>query len=76
MVTLAIRDAGRGISEQVLEHFQETGAAGIGLAGMRERIADLGGELHIQSNNKGTLLTATVPLRAVPANSAPQESVA
>ena len=76
MVTLAIRDAGRGISEQVLEHFQETGAAGIGLAGMRERIADLGGELHIQSNNKGTLLRATIPLRAGPSNSAAQELVA
>jgi signal transduction histidine kinase len=76
MVTLAIRDAGRGISEQVLERFQETGTAGIGLAGMRERIADLGGELHIQSNNKGTLLRATIPLRAVPSNSAAQELVA
>jgi signal transduction histidine kinase len=76
MVTLAVRDAGRGISEETLERFQETGTGGIGLAGMRERVTDMGGDLRIQSNNKGTLLKATIPLRAGPSNSAPQTFVA
>jgi signal transduction histidine kinase len=63
-VTLAVRDAGRGIAEQVLEQFQGSGIAGVGLAGMRERVADLGGELRVQSNNKGTLVHATIPIHA------------
>jgi signal transduction histidine kinase len=62
IVSLAVRDSGRGIPEQVLEQFRESGTAGIGLAGMRQRVADLGGELRVQSNNQGTLLYATIPL--------------
>jgi signal transduction histidine kinase len=64
MVTLAIKDAGWGIPDRILEQFHETGLAGIGLAGMRERVVDLGGELHLQSDKKGTLLMARIPLRA------------
>ena len=64
MVTLAVRDAGRGIPPHVLDHFHETGIAGIGLAGMQERVADLGGEFRVQSNEKGTLLRARIPLRS------------
>jgi signal transduction histidine kinase len=75
-VTLAVRDAGRGISEQVLERFRETGVAGIGLAGMRERVADLGGEMRIESNEAGTVLMATIPLRASPSESTQQSFVA
>ncbi len=66
MVTLVVRDAGQGIPEQVLEHFRGTGSAGIGLAGMRERVADLGGELHIYSNGAGTVLKASIPLHGRP----------
>ncbi len=62
MVILEVRDAGRGIAAEVLERFRETGAAGIGLAGMRERIADLGGQLKIESDKNGTLLIASIPL--------------
>jgi len=64
MVTLAVRDAGQGIPSQVLERFQETGTAGIGLAGMRERIADLGGEFHVESNRLGTVVRVSIPLDA------------
>ena len=64
IVTLAVRDAGQGIPSQVLKRFQETGTAGIGLAGMRERIADLGGEFHVESNRLGTVLRVSIPLDA------------
>jgi signal transduction histidine kinase len=62
IVSLVVRDAGRGIPQHVMEQFRESGTAGIGLAGMRERLADLGGELRVQSGTKGTLLQATIPL--------------
>lgn len=62
IVSLAVRDAGEGIPERALKQFQESGSAGIGLAGMRERVADLGGELRVQSGREGTLLTAIIPL--------------
>jgi len=75
-VTLAVRDAGRGISEQVLERFRETGVAGIGLAGMRERVADLGGEMRIESNQAGTVLMASIPLRASRSESTQERVVA
>ena len=76
MVTLAVRDAGRGIPPHVLDHFHETGVAGIGLAGMQERVADLGGELRVQSNEKGTLLRARIPLRSGEPKSPRQQSAA
>ena len=75
-VTLAIRDAGRGVPEQVLSHFRETGTAGIGLAGMRERVADLGGQLQVESNGSGTLLKATIPLSAAASSSTQHSSAA
>jgi len=64
MVSLTVKDAGRGIPAQVLERFRETGIAGIGLGGIRERVADLGGELWVQSDGTGTLLPARIPMRA------------
>ncbi len=67
-VTLDVKDAGRGIPRHVLNRFLETGTAGIGLAGMRERVADLGGELHVRSNTTGTVLTAIIPLRTGPSS--------
>jgi len=61
-VSLAVRDAGRGIPRRVMEQFQRSGNAGVGLAGMRARLVDLGGELTVQSDENGTVLQATIPL--------------
>jgi signal transduction histidine kinase len=62
MVSLGVRDAGRGIPDRVMEEFRRSGNAGVGLAGMRARLVDLGGELRVQSDEKGTVLQATIPL--------------
>jgi len=35
---------------------------GVGLSGMRERVRELGGTVEIQSNHKGTTVTALLPL--------------
>ena len=35
---------------------------GVGIAGMRERLKELGGRLEIESDSTGTLLNASIPL--------------
>ena len=63
--TLTVRDFGRGIPAETLEASLHTGLnCGVGLAGMRERVNDLGGHLEIQSNGQGTLVEVSIPLHA------------
>ena len=46
-----------------MERFQRTGAgSGVGLAGIRERIMELGGNFTISSSSAGTTLYSEVPL--------------
>jgi signal transduction histidine kinase len=62
-VVLDIRDYGQGIPPGFLNSQSVTGPrAGVGLAGMRERIHELGGALDIQSGASGTLISVTMPL--------------
>jgi signal transduction histidine kinase len=66
-VILEIRDFGRGIPKDRLQSLQGASAeTGVGLAGMRERMHELNGELEIESDGSGTSMRATVPLRARP----------
>ena len=68
-VTLSVRDYGKGIPADALQSLREAGTAGgVGLAGMTERVREIGGELAIESDRTGTTLTARVPLRRAPAN--------
>ena len=40
----------------------EASRLGVGILGMRERMAQLGGTLEVQSNASGTAVHATIPL--------------
>jgi len=63
-VSLSIRDFGRGMSSDRLEEFHRNGTGvGIGLAGMRERVRELSGDLQLRSNNSGTLVSVVIPKR-------------
>ena len=62
-ISLIIRDRGIGIAKQVLEQFRSSGITGVGLAGMRERIRELGGSFEVDSNAPGTALLVRIPLR-------------
>ena len=60
-VILNMSDDGKGIPGRVIDGFRAGEAGGIGLAGMRERLAELGGTLHVESGPTGTRITATLP---------------
>ena len=77
-IRLAIKDNGRGIPPERLRALLQTGGeAGVGLAGMRERMRDLGGSLEIESDSLGTTVIATVPIREEPASTfSPEEESA
>lgn len=64
-VGVEIRDEGRGISSEVLAGFRSgTRLLGVGLAGMRERIRDMGGSFEIDSSEKGTSIQVALLLPA------------
>jgi len=61
-VVLRIRDYGKGMPQEVLERFHQNRAhGGVGLAGMRERIHELGGQLEMDSDGHGTQVLAKMP---------------
>lgn len=64
---LCIKDYGKGIPEGVLEAFKKRQAGlGVGLAGMRERVRDLGGRLELKSDGNGASVEASIPFSSVP----------
>ncbi|HEX3353751.1 MAG TPA: CHASE3 domain-containing protein [Terriglobales bacterium] len=61
-VVLRVRDYGKGMPREVLERFQQNRThGGVGLAGMRERIHELGGHLEMDSDGHGTQVLAKMP---------------
>ena len=62
-VTLRIRDHGVGISAEKLRELEErSSAAGLGLAGMRQRAQEQGGTFRLSSNGHGTTINVAVPV--------------
>lgn len=56
-IALVVQDDGRGFESR------DGGGAGLGLTGMRERVALLGGRLGVESTeDAGTMITAELPL--------------
>jgi signal transduction histidine kinase len=60
-VVLKVQDFGKGIPHETIDRFWKTGNVGVGLAGIRERLKELGGQLEIDSSVHGTSLRATIP---------------
>ena len=61
-ICLQVKDYGCGMNAEVLKKFQGTGLqVGVGLAGMRQRVSELGGRFDIASNQHGTTITVVIP---------------
>lgn len=75
VVVLKVKDFGTGVPREVLDRFWRTGSVGVGLAGIRERLKELGGCLNIESNVDGTLLKASIPVSGPEANTADRSPV-
>jgi two-component system, NarL family, sensor kinase len=62
-VTLTVADDGKGIPPDVLARFRDGAASGIGLAGMRERLAEFGGQINVESSSGGAVVQAVIPTK-------------
>ena len=62
LVCVEVEDEGKGIPVEKQKAMSSGGKLGVGIAGMRERLRQLGGILEINSTAQGTLVTAKLPL--------------
>ncbi len=70
-IRLEVEDAGRGIrGRELTRGAAGEPALGVGLAGMRERIRQVGGTFSVESTGAGTVIRATCPRRQDPARGA------
>jgi len=60
-VRIEVRDKGKGISPQRLAEIRTQGS-GVGVGGIRERLRRFHGEMKIESNGSGTVVSATIPI--------------
>jgi PAS domain S-box-containing protein len=60
-VSVQILDEGKGMSPEKLSEIQSQGS-GVGIRGMRERIRPFGGHMKVESNERGTKVSFTLPL--------------
>jgi signal transduction histidine kinase len=61
LVTLEIQDEGKGISPERMAEIQ-SGGSGVGIRGMRERVAQVSGSVSIESDGTGTRIYVEIPV--------------
>ena len=62
-VLLIIQDRGKSQDLELPRNRDGIESIGVGIAGMRHRLKQLGGELSVETDPGGTTVTATVPVR-------------
>ena len=77
-VLVEIADKGKGVPPEKIQQLASTGAPGVGIRGMRERLRQLGGTLEINSNGTGTVAIVKLPIpeASSPAKALPSSSPA
>ena len=74
-VSIKIQDSGKGMSAEKLREIQ-SGASGVGVRGMRERVGQLGGKICFRSDASGTTVSITLPASAaIPKSLAPSPTL-
>ena len=63
VITVAVRDDGKGIGKSVAELRPES--VGVGIGGMKQRAKEFGGELRLTNVQPGTLLELIIPTNSV-----------
>jgi signal transduction histidine kinase len=67
-ILVTVQDDGKGIADSIVDF--EGDKIGIGIAGMRQRVKEFGGELRLKNKKPGTLVEVVIPHRtAAPAKS-------
>jgi signal transduction histidine kinase len=61
-ILVEVQDEGKGIPLEKQLELSSSGRTGVGFRGMRERLRQLGGTLELQSSERGTTVSATLPL--------------
>jgi len=73
-VLVEIEDKGKGIPLGKQEEMSSSGAPGVGVRGMRERLRQLGGTLEINSSSSGTVVTVWLPIAESSSPASPVEA--
>jgi signal transduction histidine kinase len=73
-IVVLVRDNGKGISDDIAEF--RPGSIGIGMAGMRQRVKEFGGDLKIRNIRPGTALDVVIPIRTVAVQNQPVPATA
>jgi PAS domain S-box-containing protein len=61
-LVVEVQDSGKGIPKEKQSELPGSGRSGVGFAGMRERLTQLGGKLEIQSDENGTVVRAVLAI--------------
>lgn len=61
-IELQVRDYGKGMPVEVPDSGSDARLQGVGISGMRERVAELHGHIQIMSNSDGTVIDVILPL--------------
>jgi signal transduction histidine kinase len=69
-VRVEVEDRGKGMTPEKQVELASTGTPGVGIRGMRERLRQLGGNLEIRSDGKGTIVVAHLPVTNVSTSAA------